>query len=144
MGERVAIVGSRGYPNLEEVMAYVGTLPLGTVVISSGARGVDQAGEGTARAQGLTVVSYRPRQDDDGVWFIARETYVGQAWEHVPCDESFRTFGQAVYVRNGLIVDDSERVEVFWDGESAGTRNTIRLAESAGKLGEIHRAGVRA
>jgi hypothetical protein len=34
---REAIVGSRDYPDLEEVMAYVGTLPFGTVVVSGGA-----------------------------------------------------------------------------------------------------------
>lgn len=57
MPERVAIVGSRDYPALGEVTAYVESLPAGTVVVSGGTRGVDQTAEKAARARGLTVVS---------------------------------------------------------------------------------------
>ncbi len=146
MGERVAIVGSRGYPDLEEVMAYVSTLPLDTVVVSGGAWGVDQHAEGTARAQGLTVVSFLPRQLE-GHWRIVRFTLFARSSDSEFLWLSYRDLGsfpEAAHFRNGLIVQDSDRVEVFWDGHSRGTRNTIRLAEKAGKLGEIHRAGVRA
>jgi predicted Rossmann fold nucleotide-binding protein DprA/Smf involved in DNA uptake len=45
VGERVAIIGSRDYPDLERVRAYVRRLPTGTVFISGGARGVDSAAE---------------------------------------------------------------------------------------------------
>jgi predicted Rossmann fold nucleotide-binding protein DprA/Smf involved in DNA uptake len=36
---KVAIVGSREYPNLSKVRAYIITLPIDTVIVSGGARG---------------------------------------------------------------------------------------------------------
>lgn len=136
--ERVAIVGSRNYPDLEEVRAYVGTLPLGTVVVSGGARGVDLAAENAAGSYGLRVVSYRPKKIED-VWRIVRMEAEGFGLEQTELPEVFRTFAPAAYFRNGLIVDDCDRLEAFWTGGSPGTRNAIELARKAGKLGGIHK-----
>ncbi len=145
--ERIAIVGSRGYPYPGLVAAYVGTLPQETVVVSGGARGVDVHAEGTAIAQGLTVVSFRPIKPDAGIassfgpWTIIKKTF----WSGFPVEDllledyRFFSFSQAAYFRNGLIVDASDRIEVWWDGVSPGTRNTIRLAEKAGKPVKIRR-----
>ena len=52
---RVAIIGSRNYPDLLEVCRYVRLLPAGTVVVSGGAIGVDQAAANAARGFGLEV-----------------------------------------------------------------------------------------
>lgn len=41
--QRIAIVGSREYKQLDQVREYVRSLPLGVIVISGGARGVDRA-----------------------------------------------------------------------------------------------------
>jgi hypothetical protein len=60
MGESVAIVGSRDYPDESEVFAYVLGLAPDDTVVSGGALGVDMTAEGAARARGLTVISYRP------------------------------------------------------------------------------------
>ena len=51
--ERVAVVGSRGYPDRAAVAAYVQALAEGTVVVSGGARGVDRWAADAAAECGL-------------------------------------------------------------------------------------------
>jgi len=105
---RIAIVGSRKYPDLERVAAYVGTLLSTDVVVSGGAAGVDQAAAGAARSCGLDVV------------------------EHLP---DWQRLGKAAgMIRNKTIVNDADSVVAFWDGHSKGTQHTITLARRAGKL----------
>jgi predicted Rossmann fold nucleotide-binding protein DprA/Smf involved in DNA uptake len=113
MAERIAIIGSRDYPDLERVRAYVRSLPSGVIVVSGGARGVDSAAESEARRRGLEVVSIRPDYAQHG--------------------------RRAPLVRNAEIVAQSDRVVAFWDEGSSGTAYTIRLARQAGKPVEIVR-----
>lgn len=103
---KIAIVGSRDYPRLDLVNAYVKTLPAGTVVVSGGARGVDQAAETAARQCGLEVISFKA---DWNRW--------GKA---------------AGIMRNGDIVRAAEQVVAFWVG-SKGTLDTINKALAAKK-----------
>jgi len=110
---RVAIVGSRGYSDLNAVIEYVNTLPAGTVVISGGARGVDLTAENAARSRGLEVVVHYADWDTLG-----------------------RSAG---HIRNQKIVDDCDKLVAFWDGVSPGTKGTISLASKAGKLDKVFR-----
>lgn len=144
--EHVAIVGSRGYPDLEKVRSYVHTLDVGSVVISGGALGVDMTAEGSARASGLVVVSYRPTKPDLGAeasfgpWGILRKTFQsGLPVKTVFLDDRFSSFGRAAFFRNGLIVNACSRLVAFWDGQSPGTRNSIMLARDAGRHVDIYR-----
>lgn len=139
MGERIAIVGSRDYPDEAEVFSYVLSLASDDIVVSGGARGVDETAEGAARARGLAVISYRPVKRH-GRWRIAKIVRpdtegVGTVLE----PETFTSFGAAAYFRNGLIVAASDSVVAFWDGKSPGTRNARELAEQAGKPLETRR-----
>jgi len=136
MPDRVAIIGSRDYPDLGEVTAYVESLPAGTVVVSGGARGVDQTAEKAARARGLTVVSYRPVKHDK-VWRVVRETFVGGAWERIPREATFPTFRQVAFFRNALIAEDCTRMVAFWDGRSRGTHNALGHARRFGRPFEV-------
>lgn len=111
--ERVAIVGSRTYPDLAAVADYVATLPYGTVVISGGARGVDGVAEQAASRKGLECHVYYPNWAAHG--------------------------RRAAAIRNREIVDACDRVVAFWDGRSPGTRMTIDMAKSAGKPVEVIR-----
>lgn len=107
---KVAIVGSRDYPHMEKVRAYVTSLARwdsATVIVSGGARGVDQVAETSARANGLAVESF-------------------------PADWS--TGRGAGMDRNTKIVDAADRVVAFWDEQSRGTHDTITKALKAGKL----------
>ena len=104
---RLALIGSRDYPDLERVRRFVDDLPLGTVVVSGGARGVDSAAERAAREAGLRVVVLEPDWAGLG-----------------------RRAGLA---RNQDVVDQSDEVVAWWDGASRGTVHALRLAVEAGK-----------
>ena len=99
---KVAIVGSRDYPDLNKVQYYVESLPWDTTVISGGARGVDTTAENAAVALRLGV-------------------------EVHPADWD-RLGKSAGYIRNEKMVDAADRVVAFWDGESKGTKHSIDLA----------------
>lgn len=108
---RIAIVGSRDYPDPDHIIEYVDGLPAGTVVVSGAARGVDRIAAAAARTRGLEVVEY-------------------------PAD--WQTYGKrAGMLRNSDIVDNADWVVAFWDGQSKGTKHTIQLAQSACKLAAI-------
>lgn len=98
--DRVAIVGSRGFKALDDVINYVKGLPNNCTIVSGGAKGVDKTAEDTAISLGMEVKIHRPKK-----------------------------FGAAALMaRNQDIVDDSDFVVAFWDGKSNGTIDTIRKA----------------
>jgi hypothetical protein len=108
---RVAIVGSREYPDPQEVRAYVADLPPETIVVSGGARGVDTTAAFAAVRRGLTCEVIRA---------------------------DWRRHGKrAGFLRNREVVARADRVVAFWDGESRGTKHAIDLARAAGKSVEV-------
>src|SRR5262245_11253362 len=111
---RVAVVGSRDYPDLEAVRAYVRAQPADTVIISGGARGVDQVAVDTARRLQL-------------------------AYEVYPADWT-RYGKRAGFLRNITIVDNADAVVAFWDGVSRGTKHTIDYANERRKLARVFRS----
>lgn len=110
---RVAIVGSRKYPNLDAVRAYVRALPPGTVVVSGGARGVDEAAEEEARLCGLPVPEI-----------------------HYP---DYKTHGRylAPKMRNIAIARSCDRMAAFIHNMSGGTLHAIGCAVVFGKPVEV-------
>ena len=104
---KVAIVGSRAYPHLSKVREYILNLPLDTIIVSGGARGVDKCAEKVANSIGLQTEIY-------------------------PAD--WHKYGKAAGMkRNQQIVEASDKIIAFWDGESKGTKNTIDSAKKLGK-----------
>ncbi|MHC4835413.1 MAG: SLOG family protein [Planctomycetota bacterium] len=112
---RVAIVGSRGYEPLSDVIEYVRSLPLDTVIITGGAQGVDKTAEIEARARGMEVVIHEAQWNLHG-----------------------RSAGM---IRNRLVVDDCDKLAAFWDQESPGTKGVMSMASKAGKLDKVSRCG---
>src|SRR6266702_3977823 len=103
MGERVAIVGSREYPDLPSVQVFVRSLPLDTVVVSGGARGVDTAAKWAAESRKMQWVIYRPSQfsipdrepgKDWGILVVPRRGVPHYLPDH------FSSFSEAAYFRN--------------------------------------------
>lgn len=104
---RIAVVGSRKYPNMEEVARFVFEQERDTVIISGGAQGVDTVAVAAARR-------------------------LRMPYEVYPADWT-RHGRKAGALRNRTIVEKSDQVVAFWDGQSTGTPITIRLAMAAGK-----------
>lgn len=104
---RIAIIGSRDYPDWRVVKEYVRTLPRDTVIVSGGARGVDRIAVMEARRQRMMTEVYPAEWDAHGK--------------------------AAGIIRNKTIVARADKVVAFWDGTSPGTAHTIRLAKAAGK-----------
>ena len=112
---RIAIVGSRDYPDLAKVRDYVNSLPDDTVIITGGARGVDSEAESAARASGLTVVIH------EAEWHLHGR--------------------KAGPIRNTEVVKDCDKLVAFWDGKTPGTKDVVSKASKAGKLDEVFRCG---
>lgn len=113
---KVAIVGSRNFPDPERVRAVVRAILAkhpGTEIVSGGARGVDSWAEEEARAQGAPVRVFPADWDRHGK--------------------------RAGFLRNKDIVAHADHVVAFWDGESKGTQHTMNLAREAGKLAMVVR-----
>lgn len=108
---RIAIVGSREFSNWRQVIDCVNALPIDTIVVSGGARGVDRIAEQIARQRGMTVQVFPADWNKHGK--------------------------SAGMIRNQFIVDYADKVIAFWDGQSRGTADTIAKARKAGKPVEI-------
>lgn len=133
----VAVVGSRHYPDLEEVQDFVRNLLPHVIVVSGGAKGVDQAAEKMAVARRLETISYRPVELDSGRFVIARHHYKGGI--HYPVEYmqqlgEFYSFREAAFFRNEMIVAQATHVRVFRaPGKSNGTDNATKHAMRLGK-----------
>ena len=116
MSERVAIVGSRKYADLDAVRAYVDALPINVAVISGLAEGVDLVAISAAINRGMIGVE-------------------------VPVhNEAYRRLGKGAYfARNAVIAELCTRMVAFWDGESRGTAHAIECAKKLGKPVEVRR-----
>lgn len=113
-GAFVAVIGSRKYTRLDKVRAFVHALPLNCVLVSGAAPGVDRAAEREAVECGLPCRIYRADWDKRGK--------------------------SAGYLRNIEVVENSDVIVAFWDGESKGTKHTINLAHEAEKPVYVIRA----
>ncbi len=109
----IGVVGSRSFANyefLKEILDEHFFLPIGDVlvkIISGGARGADALARQYSEERDLELIEFLPEWDK----------YSGKS---------------AAIVRNQKIVDHSDIIVAFWDGESRGTRHTLRLAKKAG------------
>lgn len=131
----VGFAGSRDYPDLLQVGAYVTGLEDDDVVVSGGARGVDRAAERMALDMDMRVVSFRPLNLVQGQrpWAIERVMQWKGDRRDLVLPERYPSFAAAAYVRNDYIVELSDKVVIFWDGHSNGTKDTLRKAQA--KLG---------
>lgn len=108
---KIAIVGSRDYPDLEAVRQYVQSLPLDTVVVSGGASGVDITAEKAAKARGMQTEVYYP---------------------------DWKQYGKSAgFLRNRLIIEAADKVVAFHVNNSRGTGHSIALAKRYGKELEV-------
>lgn len=101
---KVAVIGSRGL-TVPDLSLYLP--PEVTEIVSGGAAGVDTSAAQYARAHGLTLTEFRPDYAAHG--------------------------RRAPLLRNLQIIDYSDLVLAFWDGQSRGTSFVIKKCLSKGK-----------
>lgn len=105
---KLAVIGSRGFDNYELVEQVLSDYKdKVSLVISGGAIGADTLGEQWAKNNNINTVIY-------------------------PAD--WVKYGKrAGFVRNNDIIYSCDVCVAFWDGESRGTLDSIKKAESMGK-----------
>jgi predicted Rossmann fold nucleotide-binding protein DprA/Smf involved in DNA uptake len=108
---RVAIVGSRHYPDPGRVTDYVKSLPARASIITGSASGVDAAATKAGRERGIPV-------------------------NVMPASFEELADASRSAARNQRLVDACDVLVAFWDGTSRGTRTTIDRALDSGK--EVH------
>jgi hypothetical protein len=110
---KLAIIGSRDFPDMDLVRYVVSRVcrnTPGLVIVSGGARGVDQVAAATAELHKVTL----------------------EVW--LPDWSKGRGAGMA---RNTQIIDNCDRFLAFWDGQSKGTLDSIQKAKARGLRGLI-------
>lgn len=108
---KLAVIGSRVYPNYAQIYQVISCLPPDTEIVSGGARGVDYIAKKAAQ------INLLPYKEFPAEWEI---------------------YGKAAgFMRNSLIVDYCEGLIAFWDGESRGTLDSILKAIYQDKLYRI-------
>jgi len=108
---KIAIVGSRTFPNLRLVESIVSELPENITVISGGAAGVDTTAIETAQRCGMTTEVILPELE-------------GCKQQH--------EFTRAYHRRNQKIVDAADAILAFTEKSTGGTFDTIERAKRAG------------
>ena len=102
------MVGSRRFPDLDRVEAYVRSLPADASLVTGSASGVDAAVTKAARERGLPVL-------------------------RVPASYEEASDPRRSAERNQKLIDQADARVAFWDGASQGTRTTIERALDSGK-----------
>lgn len=116
---RVGVVGSRSIQDKDLVWKTLDSMSDVDLIVSGGARGPDSFAEEWFRSKGKEPLVFYPEWDVYGV-------------------------PQAAYIRNTLIVENSDIILAFWDGESGGTLDSVKKARKMNKpvkvfnLSEIH------
>ena len=137
---KLAVVGSRQGADLEHVRQFVTSLHpryKDTIIVSGGARGVDQTAERTWLEQGGRVLSFRPKQygeEDFGieVWDLGGDNprvHELTNWRGAPAD-----YKSACIIRDILIAETADRLVAFYKrGRSWGAGFTQGWAHDMGR-----------
>ena len=104
---KIAVVGSHNYKHLHKVRHYIATIPHGTTVISGNVSGLCQFVQTESKRKGISVLMFNPQ------------------WQRYKKRAIIR------YLTD--IVESSDRIVVFWDGKSEGSKNLISMARKKGK-----------
>lgn len=108
--KRIAIVGSRNYPNKQLVIDFISNLPQDTILISGGAKGVDSWAEDEFKNRGMRTEIYHADWYPLGIF-----------------DRS------AGFKRNYVIVQNADEIVAFLFNDSRGTSHSIRVAREQNK-----------
>ena len=103
---RVCISGCRTGCDYDIVRNALQTIPLGSIVVHGGAKGVDSIADELAKDMGFEV----------------------EVWE-----ADWKRYGKSAGpIRNREMIETCDMVIAFWDGSSRGTKNAISIANKNG------------
>lgn len=102
---KIAVIGSRNFNDYDLLKEELNKYFI-TQIISGGAKGADALAERYAKEFNIETQIFKPD------WKLGRH---------------------AGLLRNTKIIETSDFVVAFWDGESRGTQNSIKTAEKNGK-----------
>ena len=103
---KTAVIGSRNFGDYEMLKKALGERDI-TQIISGGAKGADTLAKRYAKENDIPLLEFLPEYNKYG--------------------------RSAPLKRNVLIIDASEVVIAFWDGQSTGTAHSITQARRVGK-----------
>lgn len=109
---KLCIIGSRSIDKAEFVIPildkFIKDHIVGTpVILSGGAKGVDQITKSYAKANGITLVEFLPYHLLDNVPFSSKY----------------------FFIRNKQMIDNADKVLIIWDGRSKGTEYGIKYSQ---------------
>ena len=107
----IAIVGGRDFSDYtllkESLLAYISIYRVPDNIVSGGAKGADTLAAQFATEMGIPLLVFKP---------------------------DYQKYGRgATLVRNTQIIENSNVVFAFWDGESKGTKDSITKAKKLQK-----------
>lgn len=117
----VAVIGSRDFEDyilLEKVLNGFDI----HLITSGGARGADSLAEKYAKNKGIDVSIIEAKWDDFSEPCVVKYNRYGKKYNTL-----------AGFKRNQEIIKDVDLVIAFWDGQSPGTRDSIKKAEQLEK-----------
>jgi hypothetical protein len=154
---KVAVIGSRGFPALDRVEAWIEKLAArypDATVVSGGAPGVDIRAEGAALANGLSVISYRVENGCVYRYEIdpfdvggADQGVVTRGAELVEAAPMTRNVPRLLKWRNGPIVEEGNRVVAFalrqggpvgYPRATFGTQDALDKAAALGRPRHVY------
>lgn len=113
---KVGVIGSREWTDYDVLKAALeGARP--SVVLAGGAKGADDMAARWATETGIPLVLFKP--------YFLLDPYAPYSVRHY-------------FTRNKQIIDNSDVVLAFWDGESPGTKWGINYAKKRGKHIEVY------
>lgn len=109
---KLAVIGGRDFDDKEKLFKILDkNRTIIGAIVSGGAQGADQLAQDWAKERGFPCIIFYPMWHD----------------EHGVYDKG------AGFRRNWRIVQTADSVLAFWDGESKGTANSIKISNELGK-----------
>tara|TARA_Y100000589_G_C27075357_1_gene597223 strand:+ start:638 stop:976 length:339 start_codon:yes stop_codon:yes gene_type:complete len=104
---KIGVVGSRDFDDYKKLEKELNKIEGITVIVSGGAKGADTLAREFAEKNDIKLTEFKP---------------------------DYEQYGRGAPIRrNKKIVEYSDQIIAFWDGESRGTKNTIDIAKKQDK-----------
>ncbi len=113
---KICILGSRSIDKAETVIPIIDKFMKdhvsgSPIILSGGAKGVDQITKAYAKAKAIPLIEFLPY--------------------HL-LDNNVEFSSKYFFIRNKQMIDNADKVLVFWDGKSKGTEYGIKYSQKKG------------